>query len=69
MRATALFAVLVLGLVAAARAQPKNTYGGKYKPGWNGEAKTPPQGKYKPRINTCCAVARSPMSTVDKATA
>ncbi len=36
--------LLVLGLVAAARAQPKNTYGGKYKPGWNGEAKTPPLG-------------------------
>ena len=35
---------LVLGLVGAAHAQPKNTYGGKYKPGWNGEAKVPPQG-------------------------
>ena len=37
-------ALALAALVAAATAQPKNTYGGKYKPGWNGEAKTPPMG-------------------------
>ena len=41
MRARAAAAALAACL-AVARAQPKNTYDGKYKPGWNGEAKTPP---------------------------
>ena len=40
MRAAA--AAALAACLAVARAQPKNTYDGKYKPGWNGEAKTPP---------------------------
>ena len=57
MRAAA--AAALAACLAVARAQPKNTYDGKYKPGWNGEAKTPPVCS-PPHPSSYCRCHRRP---------